>query len=81
MLCRAPLPRLACPLLLQGVSFLPRMPLGAYAQMPYEAITEAEYRAARGRLTSLAGAEIHGQNPPAPDNFCDTDVCEVPPPR
>lgn len=28
---------------LKGVSFLPRIPSGAYAQMPYEAITEEEY--------------------------------------
>lgn len=28
-----------------GVSFLPRTKEGAYAQMPYEEITEAQYRA------------------------------------
>jgi hypothetical protein len=29
---------------LKGVSFLPRMDLGAYPQMPYEAIPEDDYR-------------------------------------
>ncbi len=29
---------------LKGVSFLPRVETGAYAQMPYEAITEDRFR-------------------------------------
>ena len=29
---------------LKGISFLPKMELGAYAQMPYEEITEAKYK-------------------------------------
>ena len=56
-----------------GVSFLPRLPEGAYAQMPIEAISEAEYQR---RMTAL-------QRLPSPtkpvehldDKFCDSDVC------
>ena len=30
---------------LKGVSFLPKLPSGAYAQMPYEKITRSQYSA------------------------------------
>ena len=33
---------------LKGISFLPRMELGAYAQMPYEEITQEEYKEVSG---------------------------------
>ena len=33
---------------LKGISFLPRMELGAYPQMPYEEITQEEYKEVRG---------------------------------
>ena len=65
---------------LKGVSLLPRSPLGAYAQLPYEAISEEEYGAALGRLRLpivMPAAGLHGENPPAPDNFCDTDTCGI----
>ena len=65
---------------LKGVSLLPRAPHGAYAQLPYEAISEDQYAAALHALTPLSLAELHGENPPAPDNFCDADACETPPP-
>ena len=70
---------------LKGVSFLPRMPLGAYPQLPYQAVTEAEYRAAVAGLRPLALAELGegwqgGGEPSSPDNFCDSPVCEVPVP-
>jgi ribonucleoside-triphosphate reductase len=69
---------------LKGVSFLPRAEAGAYAQMPYEAITEAEYRAAVSKLRPLdfdeytAGVLHEGkleQHMEVPDKFC--EACAV----
>ena len=45
---------------LKGVSFLPRMPLQAYPQLPYQAVSEAEYRAAVARLLPLQGMGVGG---------------------
>lgn len=47
---------------LKGISFLPRVEAGAYAQMPYEEISEAEYNALSAKLrpldlSSLSGSE------------------------
>lgn len=38
---------------LKGISFLPRLPLGAYAQMPFEAISEEKYHDLISKLASL----------------------------
>ncbi|KAK9687912.1 hypothetical protein K7432_014596, partial [Basidiobolus ranarum] len=35
---------------LKGVSFLPRIPMGAYPQMPYEAISELKYHQLTGNI-------------------------------
>ena len=66
---------------LKGVSFLPRTPLEAYPQLPYQAVTEAEYRAAVARLKPLQGLAERGDGsqPSSPDNFCDTEACEAGP--
>ena len=56
-----------------GVSFLPRLPEGAYPQMPIEAISEVEYQR---RLTALqqlpqrAPVDEH-----VDDKYCDNDSC------
>lgn len=39
---------------LKGVSFLPQQPQGAYAQMPYEQIDEATYKAKVAKLKPLS---------------------------
>jgi ribonucleoside-triphosphate reductase len=65
---------------LKGVSLLPRAPKLQYKQLPYEAITEAEYRAAAagirpgGLRFNVADAK---DNSAAPDAFCDSSSCEV----
>ena len=69
---------------LKGVSLLPRLPAGAYAQMPYEAITEAAYASAVANLRGggsglaglLAGDGAAGEHA-APDAFCDSAGCAV----
>jgi ribonucleotide reductase alpha subunit len=70
---------------LKGVSLLPRAPKLQYKQLPYEAVTEAEYRAAAASIRpgglrfNVADAVAAGatDNSAAPDNFCSSDSCEV----
>ena len=67
---------------LKGISFLPKQPLGAYAQMPYEEITETQYVALTRNLRPLsavlASKNISGNDGTVPDKFCDAaGVCEV----
>jgi adenosylcobalamin-dependent ribonucleoside-triphosphate reductase len=67
---------------LKGVSFLPRLPKGAYQQMPYEAISEDEYRRQTAALKPLDFSSITGAGDMAmesPDKFCDSETCEVGP--
>jgi hypothetical protein len=54
-----------------GVSFLPRLPQGAYPQMPIEAISEAEYQARLQALRPLPHAAVDHVD----DKYCDTDSC------
>jgi ribonucleoside-triphosphate reductase len=66
---------------LKGVSFLPRLEHGAYAQMPYEEMTENEYESMNNGLKKL------NMEPPkslvdngiteVPDKFCDNDSCAI----
>lgn len=60
---------------LKGISFLPMKPEGAYAQMPYESITEAEYQKRIKDLKriewTVASAHDHD------DKYCDGDACLV----
>lgn len=63
---------------LKGVSFLPRLPAGAYPQMPYEKISEEEYRKRLANLKplNLASTPRTSEAPSeAPEKFCDTDKC------
>jgi adenosylcobalamin-dependent ribonucleoside-triphosphate reductase len=68
---------------LKGVSMLPRTPTGAYAQMPYEAISEERYRREVAKIVAKpdfgsgggGGAQTQAANTPPPDSFCDNDAC------
>ena len=69
---------------LKGVSFLPRVAAGAYAQMPYEAIDEREYERRAHALRPLDfDSFLDGREGPAladtqvPDKFCDTCASEA----
>ncbi len=65
---------------LKGVSFLPRLQMGAYPQMPYERITKEQYDTLFKKLSPL---RLHGhkkessgnQNNEVPDKFCDAAGC------
>ena len=61
---------------LKGISLLPRHPLGAYKQMPYEGITEEEYNSQVSKLGHLSFVGVEGEEAEV-DKFCNNDVCEV----
>eukprot|EP00761_Pharyngomonas_kirbyi_P004222 gb/GECH01004226.1/.p1 GENE.gb/GECH01004226.1/~~gb/GECH01004226.1/.p1 ORF type:complete len:1717 (+),score=253.33 gb/GECH01004226.1/:1-5151(+) len=61
---------------LKGVSLLPRLELGAYAQMPYEAVTEERYRRDVSRLQPLDVRHTRRKDADVEaDKFCDSDRC------
>jgi adenosylcobalamin-dependent ribonucleoside-triphosphate reductase len=62
---------------LKGISLLPRHPLGAYKQMPYEAITEEDYEKQVKKLKYLSFVGVEGEEAEI-DKFCNNDVCEIP---
>ena len=62
---------------LKGISLLPRHPLGAYKQMPYEAITEQDYEKKVKKLKYLSFVGVEGEEAEI-DKFCNNDVCEIP---
>ena len=62
---------------LKGISLLPRHELGAYKQMPYEAIDEKTYRFEVDRLGKLSFTGVSGEEAEI-DKFCNNDVCEIP---
>jgi len=61
---------------LKGISLLPRHPLGAYRQMPYEAIEEKEYNKQVKKLGKLTFGVIKNEEAEI-DKFCNNDVCEI----
>jgi len=61
---------------LKGISLLPRHPLGAYKQMPYEAIDEKEYNKQVKKLRYLSFVGVEGEEAEI-DKFCNNDVCEI----
>jgi len=65
---------------LKGISFLPKLPAGAYPQMPYEAITEEQYEEILSQIEFLDFGSKSDQNPERlnpPDLYCDTGNCEI----
>ena len=61
---------------LKGISFLPRLEAGAYAQMPYESIDEETYTALIKKLGKLNFGRLKGEEVVI-ERFCDNDVCEI----
>ena len=61
---------------LKGISLLPRHKLGAYKQMPYEAIDEKEYNKQVKKLKYLSFVGVEGEEAEI-DKFCNNDVCEI----
>jgi ribonucleoside-triphosphate reductase (thioredoxin) len=61
---------------LKGISFLPKLKLGAYKQMPYEEITEKKYNEMVKQLSFLSFRQVKG-NEAEVDKFCNNDTCEI----
>jgi len=61
---------------LKGISFLPRLDLGAYPQMPYESIDEETYHSIKEQLGKLNFGRVKGEEIII-ERFCDNDVCEI----
>ena len=60
---------------LKAVSFLPFVENGAYAQMPYEAITKEQYETLKYSISEM---DITlGEQDRAEDKFCDGEACEI----
>ncbi len=61
---------------LKGISFLPKLAAGAYAQMPYEEIDEAIYSS---MIASIKPINFGGiiQEVTQPERFCDSDKCMI----
>lgn len=61
---------------LKGISFLPKMEIGAYKQMPYEEISKATYTKMRKNLGNLSFRQVK-HNEAIVDKFCNNDTCEI----
>lgn len=62
---------------LKGVSFLPRLAQGAYAQMPYEEITDAEYERLSAQLQPVSFRHVANEEADV-ERFCDGSSCTLP---
>jgi len=62
---------------LKGVSFLPRLPEGAYAQMPYEAISEQTYTHLVAQLKPFRLGPVAHEEADV-ERFCDGATCVLP---
>lgn len=61
---------------LKGVSFLPRTPQGAFAQMPYEEITQDEYNTLAAGLKPLNFRKVKNAEAVI-ERFCDSESCTL----
>lgn len=60
---------------LKSISFLPALETGAYAQMPYEAITEELYRTLESKIDTIEW--IPGGEDAVAEKFCNNDQCVI----
>lgn len=60
---------------IKSISFLPKIETGAYAQMPYEAITKEKYMEMAAKVTPLNLIEMSQEA--KGEKFCNNDTCEV----
>ena len=60
---------------LKGLSFLPRLGKGVYAQMPYEEISEDKYMEMTSHIRKIDFSQIGIDS--KPEQFCDGKSCEI----
>lgn len=63
---------------LKGISFLPKLKMGAYKQMPYEEITEEQYNERNKNIKKLKIKSLKNEEANV-EVFCDTEKCELRP--
>lgn len=62
---------------MKAISFLPMLEHGAYAQMPYEAITEEKYNEMVSKIDFGVPIVIKGNEADQVEKFCSNDTCEI----
>jgi ribonucleotide reductase alpha subunit len=60
---------------LKGVSFLPKLETGAYAQMPYEKITKERYEEMVSKLKEIDFSSMTGSSIAEIEKYCNNDGC------
>ncbi len=60
---------------LKGISFLPKLEMGAYAQMPYESITVEKFEELNAKVTKLNFSST--SQDATIERFCDGDACII----
>jgi ribonucleoside-triphosphate reductase (thioredoxin) len=60
---------------LKSISFLPKLEIGAYAQMPYEAITKEQYEKLAAAITAIDFMQLTQDS--TGEQFCNNDNCTV----
>lgn len=60
---------------LKAISFLPKLELGAYAQMPYEAITKEKYHILKANITEV-DFNLLNEDAEA-EKYCNNDTCVI----
>jgi hypothetical protein len=61
---------------LKGVSFLPRLTLSAFPQMPYEEVTQETYEELVAHIKPLNFSKVK-EAEGVGEKFCDTDSCQL----
>lgn len=63
---------------LKGISFLPRLDKGAYAQMPYESISKSDYYAMCSYINNLDTRDVKSTESEEPkEAYCDNTSCSI----
>jgi adenosylcobalamin-dependent ribonucleoside-triphosphate reductase len=60
---------------LKSISFLPKLEMGAYAQMPYEAITKEQFDEKSAKVKPIQ--YVNMSTDAEAEKFCTTDKCEI----
>lgn len=60
---------------LKAISFLPKLSLGAYAQMPYESISKQKYMEMKSKLSPIIFHELAEDS--IGEKYCSNDTCVV----
>lgn len=60
---------------LKGISFLPKLEMGAYAQMPYESITPEKFEELNANIRKISFNQVSQDS--TIERFCDGDACVI----